>query len=59
MSEAYLSVKDLCRMFKASRSTLHSMRKQEDFPKPFFFGGHPRWRESEIVDWIEQQRTED
>jgi predicted DNA-binding transcriptional regulator AlpA len=35
------------------------MRKQADFPKPFFFGGHPRWRESEIVDWIEQQRTED
>jgi len=29
-----------------------------DFPKPFRLGGHghPRWRMSEVEEWIERQR---
>jgi predicted DNA-binding transcriptional regulator AlpA len=58
MNETYLTIKDLCRLFAVTRSTLYAMRQQRDFPAAFLFAGRPRWRQSEVLAWIDRQRAE-
>ncbi|MDF2861389.1 MAG: hypothetical protein K0S02_1661 [Achromobacter mucicolens] len=32
------------------------LTKRSDFPRPFLFGGARRWKEEEVLDWIESSR---
>ncbi len=55
--EQLLTAADITRLLKISRITLYAWRKAGRFPEGFQFGGATRlrWRERDVVAWIDQQ----
>lgn len=57
MSERLLKLSDVCTRVGFGVTVIKEWEKHGDFPKPIRVNGsgHPRYLESEIDSWIEQQ----
>lgn len=51
------TIKDLTRALGLSRSSLYSKIRQGLFPSGIKFGASRRWLASDIIAWLEQQRS--
>ncbi len=51
----YLGMKGLCEKIDFSQSAIKSWVKDKTFPQPVTIKDKPRWVESEVDTWIEQQ----
>ena len=54
--ERLVTVKDLTETVGVSRQTIETMIKDGRLPKPMQIGRNLRWHESEIMDWLENQK---
>ncbi len=54
----YLSLKGVCEKLSFSESAIKKWVKNKTFPQPVIIYKHPRWVESEVDTWIEQQNPE-
>lgn len=55
-----VSVADLVKELRISRSTLYNLKSQSDFPKPIrFLSRRTVFRRSEVLHWLENQRRYD
>ena len=54
----YLGIKSVCEKIDFSRSAIKGWVDSKKFPQPVTIKGKPRWVESEVDTWIEQQNPE-
>ena len=48
-----LTVADVAKLLQSSTRTIHRYRSKGTICKPIFLGNRtPRWRKSDIIDWI-------
>jgi predicted DNA-binding transcriptional regulator AlpA len=48
-----LTVSDIAKLLQSSKRTVHRYRSKGTICKPIFLGNRtPRWRKSDILDWI-------
>ncbi|PZT91008.1 MAG: hypothetical protein DI637_02885 [Citromicrobium sp.] len=50
-----LTLKEVTELTTRSSSTIYNMVKEGTFPEWIKLGSSSRWRESEVLDWIEEQ----
>ena len=51
----FLDIDMLLQRFSVGRSTFHRWRKTKGFPPPLQIGGVKRWKEEDVVAWIDAQ----
>jgi predicted DNA-binding transcriptional regulator AlpA len=52
-----LTIEDLVELLKmAKRTVAEKVTKRKDFPKAYQIGSVRRWREDEILQWLESRR---
>ena len=55
MTKRLLSINQLCKRLGCSRTTVQTLRKRPDFPRPILLTGKKlTFVESEIDDWLER-----
>lgn len=52
-----LTTDELCMKLKIARETLYAWRKTGQGPKAYRIGRHLRFKESEVIDWLEERAS--
>lgn len=50
-----LGIADVCELLNVSRNTFWRLRKHHGFPDGVNLGGCKRWRERDVLAWIDDQ----
>ena len=58
MSEKLLTAEDLAELLRISRGSLYNLRYFGGGPPTIKVGGRLRWRHSDVVAWLDDQRSE-
>lgn len=56
--DQYVRLKRLAKLLDVHPKTVQRWSREGKFPKPIFVGGEPRWKESEVLVFLEMKRHE-
>jgi len=57
--EPLLTLDDLAEYLQIPKRTIHAWRYRREGPTAIRVGGHLRYRQSDVVDWLDEQRQRD
>ncbi|OJX78543.1 AlpA family transcriptional regulator [Magnetospirillum sp. 64-120] len=55
MSDRFIKIEDVETMVSLKKSAIYDWIKAGSFPRQYKLGKASRWKESEIVDWMNAQ----
>mgnify|MGYP001571415582 FL=1 len=57
--EPLLTLDDLAEYLQIPKRTIHAWRYRQEGPTAIKVGKHLRYRQSDVVDWLDEQRQRD
>ena len=57
--EPLLTLDDLAEYLQIPKRTIYAWRYRREGPTAIRVGGHLRYRQSDVVDWLDEQRQRD
>jgi predicted DNA-binding transcriptional regulator AlpA len=55
--DQYIRLKKLARLLDVHPKTIQRWSREGRFPAPTYVGGEPRWKESEVLVYLETHKT--